>query len=76
MFLQKQKRGFKHDVDFAAELKDIEPPPAHPPCSLSSLKMKQFNDKSQRTIASMFGPKQTKSKSTADEGYVSFVLCL
>lgn len=58
------------DRHFNAELKDVEPPPAHPPCALSSLKMKQYNDRSQRTIASMFGPKKTKASSSNDNGYV------
>lgn len=43
----------------AAELEGLEPPSAHPPCALSSSRMKRFNDRSQPSVASMFGKKRS-----------------
>lgn len=49
------------------ELRDVPPVPKHPPCALSSLKMKRFHDPSQRSIASMFGAAKKRSKPAPPE---------
>eukprot|EP00884_Botryococcus_braunii_P000520 jgi/Botrbrau1/10469/Bobra.0133s0075.1 len=50
------------------ELEGVEAPGPHPPCPLSSACMRQFNDRSQRSLTSLFKRKRDQSDPGALEG--------
>ena len=70
--------GLKCNAAFsAAELEGLEPPLAHPPCALSSSRMKRFNDRSQPSMAAVFGKKRSAGESMDEKrSAICVLLCM